>query len=107
MPKEQILDIDPDTGIIRYHSYDEDTDTEYTRTYQDVQAIIDNNKALANEEFDKSANFWPAAEIPWNIIFQWRDEFGIDAMNPDHWPEVKKLLNDPDWRYLRPSEFQL
>jgi hypothetical protein len=24
--------------------------------------------------------------------------------NPDHWPAVQRLLNDPDWRYLKTAE---
>ena len=31
-------------------------------------------------------------------------EKGVDVHNPDHWPAVQRLLNDPDWRYLKTAE---
>lgn len=107
MSKETILDVDRGTGLIRYHSYDEATDTSTERTFQDVEPILEQNKALFKEEFDKSSNIWPAADIPYNIIYKWKEEFGIDALNPDHWPEVKKLLNSSEWAYLRTGDFKL
>ena len=37
------------------------------------------------------------------VALKWKEERGIDVFNRDHWPAVKKLLRDPEWRYLRTS----
>ncbi len=41
------------------------------------------------------------AKIPNIVIEKWKAEFGVDVLNKDHWPKVKKLLNDPEYRWLK------
>ena len=41
------------------------------------------------------------ARIPLIIVAKWRHELGVDYFNPDHQDKVDRLLNDPDWRWLR------
>jgi ribonuclease HI len=40
-------------------------------------------------------------KIPNLVIEKWRNEKGIDVLNKDHWPAVKKLLNDPEYKWLK------
>jgi hypothetical protein len=71
---------------------------------QDVDAILAANKAAANarDGFSASRELREIAEIPAIVVLLWRDE-GVDIFDRNHWPEVKRRLSDPDWRWLRTS----
>ena len=85
--------------------YDESTDTTYIGREQDVSLILDANKVLANEpEVTKRGikdGWWHYATIPNIIIEKWLNEKGVDVYNKDHQKEVFKLLNQPEYRYLK------
>jgi hypothetical protein len=76
---------------------------------QDVEPILENNKALQglNDGYTPSKEFRRAASIPNVIIEKWRIEEGIDFFNPDHWPAIKRKLNDPDYLWLRTAPGRL
>ena len=100
----RLLDFDPRTGIAEYHHYDSLTDRTAIETVQDVAPIIERNKTLQNADdggWSPSRELRRAATIPDIIVLKWRNDHGIDVFNRDHWPAVKRLLNDPEWRYLR------
>lgn len=100
----RLLDVDPLTGIVEYHHYDPLTDRTIIETRQDVVPILERNRRLQNDDdqgWSASRDLRRAATIPDIIILKWRSEYGIDVFNRDHWPAVKRLLNDPEWRYLR------
>jgi hypothetical protein len=100
----RLLDSDPLAGIVEYHHYDPLTDRTIVETVQDVAPILERNKALQNADdrgWSSSRELRRAATIPDVIILKWRSEYGIDVFNREHWSAVKKLLNDPEWRYLR------
>ena len=72
---------------------------------QDVEASLDHNKAMANEDdrgWSASRELRRVAHVPNIIIVKWLQE-GLDIFDPD--PEMQKRyrakLNDPDWRWLR------
>ena len=44
------------------------------------------------------------ARIPLIVALLWQELYGVDVWNRDHWSAVRRLLNDPDWRWLRTSE---
>jgi len=72
---------------------------------QDVEKILEVNKALANnDEYTKNGfknEWWHYATIPNIIIEKWLNEEGINAYNDDHWPKVFQKLNSPEYRYLK------
>lgn len=73
---------------------------------QDVEAILDRNKALQNNGHNgwtTGRNFRHVADIPPVVAEKWLNDYGIDVLNKDHGPAVRRLLNDPDWAYLRTS----
>lgn len=107
MADEKILDIDPLTGLIRFHRYDEETGKEIFRTYQDTAPIMERCKALKNEEFNKKSEIWPIADVPLNILYMWRDQLGVDFENPDHEKGLRALLAHGDYANFRTSEFNL
>lgn len=87
-----------------FHS---DGDKVSIETRQDVTPILELNKKLRNEFGGynrKGVEWYQYASIPQVIIEKWRNELGVDVFDPDHAPAVRKLLNDPDWRYLRTTE---
>ena len=103
----RLLDHDPESGITTYHHYDEASDTMAIETVQDVTPILNKNKALKNEGFDKKSDMWHAATIPAVVQLEWMTKFGVDLYNKNHWPAVKRLLNSSEYAHLRRNEFKL
>lgn len=71
---------------------------------QDVEAILDRNKELANDGtrgYTPSKDMRYVGEIPLVVAEKWKNELGVDVFNKDHWPAVRRLLNSNEWRYLR------
>ena len=76
---------------------------------QDVEPILDANKALytANDGYSPSRELRRAASIPNIVILQWREKYGVDIHNSDHWQAVKRLLNSSEYAYLRTAPGKL
>ena len=105
MPSERLLDYDPVSGMKEWFSYDESTDTTAIRYEQDITEVIDACKAAQNEDFDKRADLWHAAHVPVGILMEWVAKYGVRAWDKNHAPAVRRLLNDPDYRWLRVKHF--
>jgi len=100
----RLLEADPVTGVVEYHHYDAATDHTVIETVQDLAPVLERNKSLQNADdrgWSPSRDLRRAATIPDIIVLKWRNDYGIDVFNRDHWAAVKRLLNDPEWRYLR------
>ena len=101
----KLFDYDPLTGVTQYFHYDELTGGWGIETEQDCTKIIEDNKTLQNHDtYSKDGikkEWWHVASIPVIIQEKWLREDGIDIYNKDHWPRVKRKLNDPDFRYLK------
>ena len=101
----RLLDYDPTTGISTYHDYDPLTDETFIHYEQDVERIIEFNKALQNDtDYSKQGikkEWWHIAQIPIILQLKWLNEEGIDVYNKNHWPRVMQKLRDPDYKYLR------
>ncbi len=108
---KRLLDIDPLTGIKTYHSYDYNSDTTYIEKVQNVEPILERNKALANSEHQAKGiknNWWHHATIPNVVIEQWLKE-GVDIFStePEQKKKVRRKLRDPEYRYLRTGSGKL
>jgi hypothetical protein len=100
----ELIDFDPDTGERLY--FCKDADGYYLREEHDVAPVIEANKTDLNSgEFDKSKDMWHAARVPIGVQYEWLTKFGVDFWNPNHKPAVMRLLNDPEYRYLRVNKF--
>ena len=97
----RLLDVDPLTGMETWHDYDATTDETHLTYTQDVEPILDRNKAAANEASGPMGDMVHVASIPASVQMQWLVEKGVDLLNPDHKQAVAKLLDDPEWRYLK------
>jgi hypothetical protein len=100
------FDHDPVYGMDEVFHFDEGTGDVSIESRADVEPILDNNKRLQNDGtngFTPSRDMKRIASIPNVIIEMWRNQLGVDLFNKDHEPAIKRLLNDPDWQYLRTS----
>lgn len=72
---------------------------------QDVEAILDRNKALQNEPQKTSETLGHhLASIPLIIVEKWRNEEGADILKMGQQELqrfLRRKLNDPDWQYLK------
>lgn len=102
---KRLLDYDPLTRISTYHWYDSETDTTTIGYEQDMEPFLEKNKAIQGiDGYSKDGikrNWWCVASIPPGLILKWLYEEGIDVFNKDHWPAVKRKLNDPSYRLIR------
>ena len=109
----RLLDRDPETGVSTFHHYDHDSRTTFIETVQDVAPYLEANKARTNMDTATSGRlnsvsrqqikdgWWHVACVPIGVQYRWLKDHGVNVFNKDHMPRVKKLLNDPEWRYLR------
>lgn len=102
---ERLFDVDPLSGMRTYFSTSDGGDTWNFRREQDLNPVLDMNKAAQQETMDKREDVWHAAHIPPLIIYEWLTKHGVDLYNSNHQDGVKRLLNDPDYRYLRVNKF--
>lgn len=106
MSDERLFDYDPTTGVKTWFSSDEENGGQWHfRREQDVAPILDRNKAAQAESWDRRSEMWHAAHIPTLVMYEWATKHGVEMWNPDHKDGVKRLLNHPDYRYLRVREF--
>lgn len=106
---KRVLDHDPFTGITTTFESDGDGKFRLTES-QDVQHILDHNQRMANGDsggWTKSRDMRYVGSIPLTIIHQWKVEKGIDVFNKDHWPAVRRLLNDSEWQKLRGAHWNV
>lgn len=97
----KFFDHDPFTGITEWHRTREGPGLHFDIAYQqDVEPIIEANKISMNHG-THSKEFRKMATIPPIVEMLWRKKYGIDIYNPNHREGVKRLLNSPEWSYLR------
>lgn len=106
----ELLDRCNVTGLEKWMNYDEDRDEVQISYKQDdaiVNGALDRNKAVQNESHDRREDMWHAAHVPTTIMYEWLTKYGVNAWDPQHIDGVKRLLNDPEYRYLRVRNFIL
>lgn len=110
---KRLIEHDPITKTAVWHHYDDLTQETVIEEIQDVEHYLEGNKLTQTHDVGGSMGLteysrkgikkglWHVASIPNGVINKWLVEKGVNVFNKDHWPAVKKLLNDSDWRYLR------
>lgn len=105
----ELIDSNPLTGLNKYIASDVDDPDRvlirYEQSAEAIQQVIDRNKASQVNGFDKRSDMWHAAHIPVGVMYEWKKKHGVDAWDPAHRPAVMRLLNDPDYRWLRVNHF--
>jgi hypothetical protein len=99
---KRLLDVTPD-GIMEYFEYDDAAESMTITTVQNVEPILERNKAYQTDHDGMSpTREWKwIASIPNVVLMKWRAEEGIDWTNRNHWPAIVRKLRDPDYRFLR------
>jgi len=102
---KRVLEYDPLTGMTTYFDYVPETDTTIVSREQDVSHIIEANKQLQNnDQLTKDGirnSWWHYAQIPMVVIEKFLNEHGVDVFNKDHEKAVFRLLNQPEYRFLK------
>lgn len=104
---KRLLTSDPFTGVSTYFHKDPVTGKITLEDVQDVTSVVEQNKALQKETFDKRSEMWPVATVPLCVLYQWAVEAGVDMNSKEFGEVVKKKLNDPDNRAFRTGVFKL
>jgi len=101
---KHLLEVQPD-GITEWLHIDELTGEMAIERSQDVAPVIEANKhaQTSGDGFSPSRELREIAEIPMGVVELWRTVLGVDIFNRNHWPAVKRLLRNSDWRHLRTS----
>lgn len=75
----------------------------------DVSEIVERNKALAtaNDGYSPSRELRRVASIPFCLIHKWMVEEGWNALDPNCADQLRRKLNDPEWRHLRTAPGQV
>ena len=68
---------------------------------EDIQPLIDSNKKLQQEDHHRADEFRLSARIPMTVVYEWKRTYGVDLFNKDHKEGVRKLLNSPEYKYLK------
>lgn len=107
---ERILDINPLTGMAVTFQYDHANEQFIIAHRQDATPVIEDNKwKLLDLDAHKreAKNDWAHyAKIPEIVIMEWRQKFGVDFYDPNHWTRVLKLLEDPEYKYLKRTTYK-
>lgn len=104
---------DRERGLEVWHEYDHHTKETRIEVVQDAEPFLELNKAQRNKDVGGAGRlndtdrrqikkgWWHYARIPIGVQYQWLKDFGVDIMNPDHEKAVLRLLNSPEWNYLK------
>jgi hypothetical protein len=107
----KLLHQDDERRITTHFEHDPYTGKSRILTEQDVEPLLDQNKArqtMGNgPAMDSEGAMWHAAHIPDAVILKWWLEDGIDVYNKGHIAAVKRKLDDSEWRHLRTNVFRL
>ena len=68
---------------------------------ENIQPLIDSNKKLQQEDHHIKDDFRLSARIPMTVYYEWKSKYGVDMFDPNHKEGVKKLINSPEYRYLK------
>jgi len=93
-------------GISETLHFDDGEDTFSLLRSEDVEPVIDANKAAQadGDGYSPTREMRHLARIPMVVYLEWNRQFGVDVMKPEHRGLLKHLLNDPDNKFLRVSE---
>lgn len=110
---KRLLEYDKLNQVATFHEYDQQTKVTTIETVQDAAPFLEANKRTmtaepggamglnARSKRQIQNGWWHVASIPIGVQMKWMTEYGVDIFNEDHAKRVKKLLNDPEWAYLR------
>ncbi len=101
----RLIDRNPVTGETVWYEFNHADESATITHEQDVQLLLDRNRASAADD-DKTKrgiknDWWKYASVPNVVQVEWRQKYGVDMFNRDHQKAVFKLLNSPDYAFLK------
>ncbi len=109
----RLIENDTFTGTQTWHNYDHETRITTIQTVQDVEPYLRRAHAektradggagrlTSHDRKQIKDGQWLAATIPAIIQHKWLIDYGLNIYNPDHHGRMHKLLDSPDWEYLK------
>tara|TARA_Y100000310_G_scaffold336408_1_gene420857 strand:+ start:319 stop:675 length:357 start_codon:yes stop_codon:yes gene_type:complete len=99
-------EINPDSGAIETWYWDEANESFHIRTTHDVGWVLDHNKRQQSASLDQrfgNEMLHHVAEIPNGVIIKLQREHNINLFEMSHDDErkLRRLLDDPEWKYLK------
>lgn len=101
---KRLLDYDPLSGVAEYHYYDEMSKETIIEYVQDVSPYLksnDDKRKYSDKSQQIKNNWWHYASIPIGVQYKWMTDHGVCIWKKEHKDGVFKLLNDPDYKYLK------
>lgn len=70
---------------------------------ENINAVLDLNKEFSaySDGYTPSRELQHVASIPMSVIGQWIEKYGVDPTARGNEALLSRLLNDPEWMYLR------
>lgn len=93
---KMILDYDPLTAMSHWVDTDEETGITSYGVDQNVDLILDWNKALYNDDHGKWGEWAHVASIPMAMFLEWEREGILQDQD-----KLKQKINDPEFLYFR------
>jgi len=95
-----------DLGITHDYYWDDVEQKMVVRNRHDVGDIIESNKRQQNNTIDSRYGdemMHHVADIPMAVVMKWKTEHGCDILSndPSDMKKARKLLNLPEYRYLK------
>lgn len=94
--------------------YESDGSTARITRVQDVTPIIEDNKKRAQDSSHSTAGikkgWWHMAHIPNVVLEMWKSQGLIKDVfftQPEDLKRVERLLEDPQWRYLKTTPHRI
>lgn len=94
---------DPYTGVTEINRTDELTGQVHVTKVQDVEDLVEDNKALANDnstDIGIKKGFWCYMRIPLTVQYEILQKYGVNVHNRNHWPKLFSLVNE-HYPYLK------
>lgn len=102
----RLLDYDEYRGL--RIDYEDMKDGTFALHYvQDVEPVLEMNKAkqkAGREYFASDSEMWKVASVPVTVQYEWMRRYGADPLAQGNENLLARLLNDPEWRYLKTAE---
>ena len=107
---KRLLDYDPINGVSCWFEQHEDDKVVITHSQEAnlIEQALERNLRDRNDT-EKTArgikrDLWKYAHVPAGVQMEWLQKFGVDFWNPHHKREVFRLLNHPDYKYLKTTD---
>lgn len=94
---------DPFQGMVEYNRFDEEKKAWIVHKEQDMQALLDRNKELANTgatDVGIKKGLWHYASIPLVVQYELLSKYGLNIHNKNHTDRIFQVINR-DFPYLK------